>query len=124
MDNLDYKKSQPPALIRYTISKAGNYLHGVEYAKRYKADGVVSVALSPGNLDSDLYREQGAIFGFILRHTLLYPSVFGAYTEIFAGLSPEVTLERSGEWSKSLAGIQKNGGCKLTIIKLPRGGDL
>ena len=107
MDNLDYKKSQPPALIRYTISKAGNYLHGVEYARRYKADGVVSVALSPGNLDSDLYREQGAIFGFILRYTLLYPSVFGAYTEIFAGLSPEVTLERSGEWSKSFAGVQK-----------------
>jgi retinol dehydrogenase-12 len=107
MDNLDYKKRQPPALIRYTISKAGNYLHGVEYAKRYKADGVVSIALNPGNLNSDLYREQGAIFSFILRNTVLHPSIFGAYTEIFAGLSPEVTIERSGEWGKSLLVVKK-----------------
>jgi retinol dehydrogenase-12 len=100
MDNLDYHKSQP-FIIRYGISKAGNYLHAVEYAKRYKADGIVSVALNPGNLSSDLYREQGAIIGFLLRHTILHPPVFGAYTEMYAGLSPEVTLERSGEWSKS-----------------------
>ena len=99
MDNLDYHKSQP-FIIRYGISKAGNYLHAVEYAKRYKADGIVSVALNPGNLSSDLYREQGAIIGFLLRHTILHPPVFGAYTEMYAGLSPEVTLERSGEWSK------------------------
>ncbi|PNP42054.1 hypothetical protein THARTR1_11201 [Trichoderma harzianum] len=29
---------------------------------------------------------------------MVYPPINGAYTELFAGLSPEVTLERSGAW--------------------------
>jgi retinol dehydrogenase-12 len=95
---LDYKKSQPSAIIRYAISKAGNYLHAVEYARRFKEDGIVSVSLNPGNLDSELYRDQGALFGFFIRHTVLYPSIYGAYTEMWAGLCPDVALERSGEW--------------------------
>jgi len=49
-------------------------------------------------LNSDLYRHQSAVFGFFLRRVVLHPSIFGAYTELFAGLSPEVTIERSGDW--------------------------
>lgn len=99
MDNLDYHKSSPH-VIRYCSSKAGNYLHATEYARRHKSDGIVSVALNPGNLNSDLYRDQWAIIGFVIRNTVLHPSIFGAYTELWAGLSPEVTLEKSGEWSR------------------------
>jgi hypothetical protein len=29
---------------------------------------------------------------------LVYPPINGAYTELFAGLSPDVTLEKSGAW--------------------------
>lgn len=29
---------------------------------------------------------------FAMKHTLLYPAVYGAYTELYAGLSPELTL--------------------------------
>jgi hypothetical protein len=32
---------------------------------------------------------------------MLYPPVNGAYTELFAGFSPEVTLENTDAWSKS-----------------------
>lgn len=117
MDNLDYHKRQF-AIIRYAISKAGNYLHAAEYAKRYKAHGVVSVSLNPGNLDSELYREQWALLGFILRHTVLHPSIFGAYTEMFAGLSSQVTLERSGEWSKSHSSIKWIMEFGLIVIQL------
>ncbi|TPX07593.1 uncharacterized protein E0L32_010692 [Thyridium curvatum] len=53
MDNLDYRRPIP-VLNLYGNSKAGNYLHSVEFARRFKADGVASVALHPGNLDSDL----------------------------------------------------------------------
>jgi hypothetical protein len=42
----------------------GSYFHAVEFAKRYRADGVVSLSLDPGMLDSDLYRHQSAVFGF------------------------------------------------------------
>jgi retinol dehydrogenase 12 len=32
-----------PALQRYGLSKAGNYLHSVEYSRRYKDQGILSV---------------------------------------------------------------------------------
>ena len=40
------------------------------------------------------------LFNFIL-HTPIH----GAYTELFAGLSPEVTPDKNGAWSKSIATI-------------------
>ena len=42
MSNLDYKKDLS-GWMKYGISKAGNILHSNEYAKRYEADGIVSV---------------------------------------------------------------------------------
>jgi retinol dehydrogenase 12 len=101
MDNLDYHNDKS-AMAKYAISKVGNYFHATEFAKRYEADGVVSISLNPGMLDSDLYRHQSAIFGFFLRRVVLHPPIFGAYTELFAGLSPQVTIERSGDWGESL----------------------
>lgn len=85
---------------QYFASKLGNYLHSTEFARRHEADGVVSVSLNPGNLDSDFWRTQGACVAWILRKTVLYPALFGAYTSLFAGLSPEVTLEKSGSFGE------------------------
>lgn len=99
MGNLDYHIAQP-AMIRYSTSKAGNWLQGVEFAKRYKAQGIISIPLNPGNLSSDLYRQQGATFRFVTK-AILYPPLNGAYTELFAGLSTDITLEKSGSWGKS-----------------------
>lgn len=42
LDNLDYKKDKS-APSKYGTSKAGNYLHSCEYAKRHRGDGIVSV---------------------------------------------------------------------------------
>lgn len=42
MDNLDYKKDQL-AWTKYGVSKAGNFLYAVEFAKLYKQDGIISV---------------------------------------------------------------------------------
>ena len=39
-----------------------------------------------------MQRHTGA-FGAIMARSLLYPSIYGAYTELFAGLSPELTIE-------------------------------
>lgn len=92
------------SMTRYGNSKAGNYYHGVEYARRHRQDGIVSIAMNPGNLDSDLYRTMDSQTGFdwistlIFTKTMLYPQVYGAYTELFSGLSPEVTLEKTGSW--------------------------
>ncbi|KAK6075025.1 putative short-chain dehydrogenase [Seiridium cupressi] len=97
MDNVaDIAKKAPHEA--YFLSKLGNYFHSTEFAARHKADGVVSVSLNPGNLDSDFWRTQGTITSWVLRKTLLNPPVYGAYTNIFAGFSPEVTLEKSGQF--------------------------
>ncbi|KAI1451220.1 NAD(P)-binding protein [Annulohypoxylon moriforme] len=80
----------------YAASKLGNFLHSTEFAGRHKKDGVISVSLNPGNLDSDLWRTQGPITTWILRRLLFYPSLYGAYVCLFAGISPQVSLEKSG----------------------------
>lgn len=100
MSNLDYHKDKT-AFEKYCVSKAGNYLHGVEFARRYKQQGVVSMPLNPGNLDSDLWRWLPGWAAAIIRRTVLHPSIFGAYTELYAALSPEIAMEKSGEWGKS-----------------------
>jgi len=58
----------------------------------------VSVSLNPGNLNSDFWRNTGSVTTGILRMTLLHPPVFGAYTALWAGVSPEVTLDKSGSF--------------------------
>jgi len=97
MDNLDYHEDKA-AMHKYGVSKAGNYFHATEFAKRYRAAGVVSIPLNPGNLNSDLWRTQGSLSSKFLRTFVLHPSIYGAYTELFAGLSPQVTIEKTGDW--------------------------
>lgn len=99
MNNLDYNIPKNP-MYKYAISKVGNYLQGVEFAKRHRADGVVSIPLNPGNLASDLYRDQSGLLFKFLTKFVMYPSAMGAYTEVYAGLSPEITLEKTGSWGK------------------------
>jgi NAD(P)-dependent dehydrogenase (short-subunit alcohol dehydrogenase family) len=96
----DYVKYWPALtpLERYGVSKAGNWLHAVEYAKRLQQDGVVSVPCNPGHLKSDLYRDGGRLFTAVLKSVVLYPPIYGAYTELYSALSPDITMEKSGEW--------------------------
>ncbi|KAH6717446.1 hypothetical protein BKA61DRAFT_323180 [Leptodontidium sp. MPI-SDFR-AT-0119] len=96
LTNLDYKKDQT-AWHKYGVSKAGNLYHAKEFAKRYEDDGIISVALNPGNLKSDLQRHIAGWQNAILQR-FLYTPIHGAYTEMFAGLSPDVTPEKNGAW--------------------------
>ncbi|KAL8388214.1 hypothetical protein RB595_009377 [Gaeumannomyces hyphopodioides] len=96
--NLDYKKKDERGEVRYGVSKAGNYLHAAEFARRLRAQGVVSVAVNPGNLETELTRHLGGVLTKVLNWTLQHPPVYGAYTELWAGLSPKVGIEKSGEW--------------------------
>ncbi|KAF2257821.1 NAD(P)-binding protein [Lojkania enalia] len=97
MDNLNNNDGKISPMSQYARTKAGNYFQGTEYAKLYKNQGIVSIPLNPGNLDSDLYRGSPVLY-FFLHLFLLHRPIFGAYTELFAGLSPEVTIEKSGSW--------------------------
>jgi len=96
LDNLDYHVEKP-AMVRYGLSKVGNWAHGVEFARRHKDDGIISIPLNPGNLSSDLYRQHSFFFKLLIK-MIVYEPVYGAYTELFAGLSPEVKIEKTGDW--------------------------
>lgn len=101
-DYLSYWPCLMP-LERYGVSKAGAWLHGVEFARRHEADGIVSVPCNPGHLRSDLYRESGWLFKAAIS-PVLYPPKFGAYTELFCGLSPAITTGDSGKWGELFRG--------------------
>lgn len=100
-DYLDYWPALSP-LERYGISKAGSWLYAVEFANRYEAQGVVSVPCNPGHLRSDLYRDGGAVLKTFLNTFILYPPINGAYTELFAAFSPDLTMHNSGTWGALL----------------------
>jgi retinol dehydrogenase 12 len=90
----------------YGTSKVGNLYLASQYAYHYPLDddsgvGVVSNAFNPGNLYTELGRTFPKIVQRILAATLLYPAVYGAYTEVYAGWSEEMGRpERHGGYVK------------------------
>ena len=98
LDNLDYHKDKF-AFQKYAVSKGGNVLHALEMRRLYEKDGIISVSLNPGNLNSELQRHSGWV-GKLFVKAFTYPAVNGAYTEFFAGLSPEVKSLKQNEWGK------------------------
>ena len=111
MSNLDYHVDKSAA-TKYGISKAGNIFHSSEFARRYGGEGIISVALMPGALNSGLNRHVPKLVQLLLLWTLQKDPVFGAYTEAFAGLSPEVDEGRSGAyivpWGRFYNGLRKD----------------
>lgn len=96
-DYVDYWPLMSP-LERYGLSKAGNWLHGVEFARRHATDGIMSVPVNPGHLSTELYREAGFVFRAALKAMALYPPVYGAYVELFGAVSSDLTMKDSGSW--------------------------
>lgn len=79
----------------YGISKAASILYSAEFARRYKSQGVESVSMDPGNLATNLYKDMARWQHFLAKKVALKPAIYGAYTELFAGLSSEVG---TGSW--------------------------
>jgi retinol dehydrogenase-12 len=130
MANLGYKVDKSKG-FKYAVSKAGNILHALEFQRRYRDSGIVSVVcfpsplprhailidgcgnafhilteghrqtLNPGNLASDLQRHLNKVETFVVAR-ITHPPVNGAYTELFAGLSPEAAALKPNEWGASL----------------------
>ena len=85
-------KSQ--SMTTYAMTKAGNYFLGSEFARRYPLDtttgkGVLHNSFNPGNLATDLARHTHPILNFFLGF-ITHPSIFGGYTELYAGWSEEM----------------------------------
>lgn len=94
LDNLDYHNPKP-AIHRYGISKVGVWTYGLELTRRFKDSGILGVTVNPGNLRSNLFCQQNLLFRLQVALMHYHPAK-GAYTELFAGLSPEVTPGNAG----------------------------
>ena len=92
----DYQMSSPNKA--YGVTKAANYFLGYEFGKRFgDSDGVLHDSFNPGNLASDLQRHAVETHGKLamkIVSVLLNPPVFGAYTELYSGLSEDLTIEQ------------------------------
>ena len=81
----------------YAVSKAGTWILGREFARRFGEEGVLSLVLNPGNLRNEGWGKVGWFTMLFVRH-VLYNPVFGAYTELYAGLSGDITLVDNGAY--------------------------
>ncbi|OIW26273.1 NAD(P)-binding protein [Coniochaeta ligniaria NRRL 30616] len=80
----------------YMQSKSGNIYLAHEWASRLGDKGVISVVVNPGVVKTELQRHNTFILHEMMQGVISKPTRYGAYTQLFAGLSPEVTLERNG----------------------------
>ncbi|PVH75389.1 NAD(P)-binding protein [Cadophora sp. DSE1049] len=94
MSNLDNHLPRNENAL-YGASKAGNIFYGSEYARRFGKFGVISVSADPGNLKTDLYKHFPAWKRFVVNMILKEP-IYGAYTELYAALSPDISLANNG----------------------------
>ncbi|RDB18051.1 hypothetical protein Hypma_000729 [Hypsizygus marmoreus] len=72
----------------YAQSKYANIVFANELARRYADQGIVSTAVNPGNLRSDLQRHLPKMLTTVAYY-FLYPASQGALTQLWAGTSPE-----------------------------------
>jgi len=80
---------QLKAMDNYMQSKAGMYLLANEFAARQGESGVAHVCLHPGLMKTELQRYGPPPMRLIMGAVFKGPK-YGAYTELYAGLSPEV----------------------------------
>ncbi|MCJ1238238.1 hypothetical protein MMC14_006227 [Varicellaria rhodocarpa] len=73
----------------YVFSKTGNWFLASEMARDVASSSIISVTQNPGSLKTNLLRNAPWLLRF-LSYPLLYNAKMGAYTELWAGLSPEV----------------------------------
>ena len=71
----------------YVATKTGNWFIASEFGRQEK--DIISVTQNPGNLKTNLLRHASSMMR-ALSSPLLYDARFGAYTELWAGLSPEL----------------------------------
>ncbi|KAJ5671086.1 hypothetical protein N7507_000213 [Penicillium longicatenatum] len=97
----------------YSVSKAGTWMLGRELARRFHLDqeNIVSVVQNPGNLKAKVYEGTPAALMFFINPLLLHEAKLGAYTELYAGLSPEITLEKNGAYIIPWGRIREDKDC-------------
>ena len=107
----------------YATSKAGNWLLAVEGARRYGGEGILSVVQNPGNLASNIWQYMPK-WTMMMLSPILHETKFGAYTELWAGLSPEITAKDNGGYIIPWGRLQQSSPRKdiVEAMKDPKDG--
>ncbi|RDB18042.1 hypothetical protein Hypma_000726 [Hypsizygus marmoreus] len=87
----------------YCQSKYGDLVFASELARRYGDQGIVSMAVNPGNLSSDLQRHMSWL-EYRIMALGLYPTSYGALTHLWGGTSPE-GVEFNGKYLRPWATV-------------------
>ena len=53
-------------------------------------------------LNTDLYKDMGRYMYFIIKLIALKEPIWGAYTELYGGLSTDISTKDNGVWSEYL----------------------
>lgn len=77
----------------YAVSKAGTWMLAHEFATRYGKDGILSLTVNPGVVKAGSYAGTPKVLMAVLNATMLHDTIYGAYTELYAGLSPDIKPE-------------------------------
>ncbi|KAI0114167.1 NAD(P)-binding protein, partial [Hypoxylon sp. NC0597] len=87
----------PDMMANYMQSKAGVTFLGHEFAKKLGERGIISTSLHPGMLKTELQRHMPAPVRTAMGVVFKGPT-YGAYTELYAGFSPEITSKDNGRY--------------------------
>ncbi|GAB1309811.1 hypothetical protein MFIFM68171_00021 [Madurella fahalii] len=80
----------------YSISKAGVWFLGREFARRYNSRGILSLPVNPGNLKTNAWEGTAAPIMWVFNAVMLYNAIYGSHTLLYAGLSPDLNMKHSG----------------------------
>lgn len=83
--------------INYALSKVANWYLASEMHHRFSKDGIVSICVNPGNLKTAVWDAAPWIIRKVMRITM-HPPVYGAYTNLWAGVSDHVSLADGGRY--------------------------
>ncbi|KAL9086009.1 MAG: hypothetical protein Q9159_004402 [Coniocarpon cinnabarinum] len=90
----------PPndSTTNYVNSKTANWFLAFEFARRYSDGNIISITQNPGNLRTLVWRHEPWWVTWPSWLLLLWPQHHGAHTALWAGLSPQVTLDDNGKY--------------------------
>ncbi|VZI09784.1 unnamed protein product [Fusarium fujikuroi] len=105
LTNMDYHREEG-AWMKYSRSKAASVVHSAEFSRRTAGTGIISLALNPGNFDTNLQQNMSKMELAMFKLISSDP-INGAYTELFAGLSDTITEENNGGWVSPFGKVEK-----------------
>ncbi|KAH8591002.1 hypothetical protein B0O99DRAFT_520362 [Bisporella sp. PMI_857] len=92
---MDFQKDGSPAILanpmdNYMQSKVGASWLATEFGNRLGSNGILSVTVHPGFMKTELQRNWPKPVQFMM------PAIYGAFSELYAGFSPDLKAEHNG----------------------------